>query len=177
MIKEQDRNLLLQLEKQLKNQENTNIIVGGNRDIKNTFNGLSININLWKFPKILEMESRSALKPYVKPQLLLAVKVEQSNISVPYSKGNMCLQYIDVYTVDPKKPRLFYSMKLDHVWVSHSWVSGAMTRKNLEHGDEAPLYLAAMAHEYEDAYNNVKYGLRAPYYHVLEDLNEYQIVR
>lgn len=162
-------------EEQLKNQETSTIVVGGNRDTR--VSNLSIDINRWNFPETLEGQNRRALKPFVKPQVLLAVRVEQSNMSVKWSKGNMCLEYIDVYTVDPKSPRLFYSMKLDHIWVSPGWVNGAMTRKNLKHGYEASLYLPAMAYGYSDAYNNVKYGLRAPYYHVLEDLNEYQIVR
>jgi hypothetical protein len=38
------------------------------------------------------------------------------------------------------------------------------------------LYLAATAYEYEDAYNNFKYGLRVPHYCVNVDLNQYEIM-
>lgn len=177
MITEKNRNLLLQLKEQLENQKNTDIIVSEKKDTKDVEDHLSIDLSKWSFPETLESNSRRALKPFVKSQSLLAVKIEQSNISVWYSKGNMCLEYIDVYTVDPKSPRLFYSMKLDHIWVSHGWVNGAMTRKNQKHGYRTSLYLPAMVYEYSDAHGNVKYGLRAPYYYdAALDLNQYQIM-
>lgn len=160
------RNLLLQPSDRLKTL-----------DTKIVSNIFSTEFSRWSFREPSYDESRRALKPYVKSQALLAVKVERSNISVEKdSKGKMCLKNIDVYTVDPNYPRLFYSTKLSHIWVDSSWVYKAMTRKNLEHGDEAPLYLAATAYEYEDAYNNVKYGLRTPHYCVNVDLNQYEIM-
>ena len=146
-------------------------------DTKTAKHSFSAEFSRWSFRKPSYGESRRVLKPYVKSQALLAVKVERGNISVSKdSRGKMCLQNIDVYTVDPNYPRLFHSTKLRHIWVESSWVYKAISRKNSEHGRQAPLYLAAMAHEYEDDYGNVKYGLRAPHYCVKADLNQYKIM-
>ena len=147
------------------------------KDTKPVFSIFSSEFSRWSFRKLSYDESRRVLKPYVKSQALLAVKVERSNISIDKdSKGKMCLKNIDVYTVDPNYPRLFHSTKLDHIWVESSWVNKAIARKNSVHGYKAPLYLAATALEYEDDLGNVKYGLRAPCYCVKVDLNQYKIL-
>ena len=177
MINDRNGNLLLQFSNCSEALEAKNTLVDGNEGTKIVSNIFSTEFSRWSFRKPSYDESRRALKPYVKSLALLAVKVEQSNISVRKdSKGNMCLQNIDVYTVDPNYPRLFHSTKLRHIWVESNWVCKAITRKNSAHGCKAPLYLAATAYEYEDDYSNVKYGLRTPHYCVKVDLNQYKIM-
>ena len=176
MIDGKNRNLLLQFSDSLKTLEAETTVGNGNKSIKIVSNIFSTEFSRWSFRTPSYNKSRRALKPYVKSQALLAVKVERSNISVKKdSKGNMCLQNVYVYTVDPNYPRLFYSTKLNHIWVESSWVCKAIARKDLEHGLKAPLYLSATAYEYEDEYGNVKYGLRTPHY-LVEDLRQYEIM-